>query len=605
MKKKILNEEIDRILSLMGQNYEKIGDTVIQEQKLWPELRNAARELLDPKIVPGSRVGAAERHLLKGGEVMQDFYEKVSELLNKTGDELDTAYERFVTGKVGNSQVDNLEVVNQRVNQLSNLLKSGLSDFLYKRLLQAWFSVAKEGAQSEALFYKTLSRAKKDALKGGGSFDFDNELAKFIDDPLQRSILSPKIQKRLSEYEDSPIKFKTEVIKPVEKELTALTQSEKNSLLRKLTTRSTFWTDVFGAWEKNLNDLQDELLALSKNFVDESAIISNASSPEMAKKELESITSAYAMQLTRTLNKIKMRFPESAVDSLESLGLPNELITKIKTDPNQFFKVFRENFGLIQGNSVFKNSWNTLKEAFKSVFTQVFKSLKLLWERKFSELVLQVLDINTNLGTWFWTQAWGGMNTLYGLAVRYGMKNNKDFLKWLGPAFIYTMIASVIGWLVNGFLNVIWNGLILPLGRAVNGILCWSILSKLGWCDTLYKEIVGEGDVWISGIFKSAKKGFMEGLKKTFTSEHPINTILKSIPGISSIWGAAVGGGVDKIISLTPWQTVEEYLFGEAKNNYDKAKEEVKKEAEKTNKTLPPIPEWTPQGDTITIDVSK
>lgn len=617
MKKQSLYENIHRILEIIGEfptnNF--INEATVATPrlpnplKIWSSLKSKAADILgllkEPKFDRTGNRTIAHTININGSPrtIESDLYDLINSLITTSGADLATAYRNFITRGTK-------EEIAERINLLVKALGPDFANELYEKLLtELQTKVPRDpnlpvspgnplisAIKSEGELYYDLSKAQELAQGSGGEFNLKNQIATWIQDPLQLEILYPKIEKRFKEYQENPKKFVPEVGKPGV--LTRkLNEKEQKSLNRLLGTTSTYWSKIFSTWSETLEELNNEIDGYMKGLLQD---LKNAK-PE----NVESITNAYTIKITTSLNKLKIRMREEAIEELEKMGLPEIVVTKLKDDPDSFYKTFRENFfhkaGQVNADvkgkvisavgDAFKTFYEAAIQIFKTVMKFSFDFVRFKWKDAFEPL----LDPRTNLGNFLLTDSWSGLNKMYGLLVKYGWNNQKWFrgnIKFFLEATLWTNIAYVAGSIALGVFNATVNLILKPLWDTFMSLFCFPGIDLLGMCGKLnfnaYKDYFTK-ELWssiVAEILVQVKNQL--GLLFSTKDKRIAVEFAKTLPVI----GQAVG-----TLSATIPRTLSE-LTG--LNNF--FSEKIKKSQDEFNNNLR-NENFTPGVDTLFIDI--
>lgn len=502
MKRKFLKEDVERILEVMGIDSSK--KNLILEQNKFRKLLSFIKDKLDFRVEDVvSRSGSREPQYFIGNQkVEKSLFDDLNDLVNtefNDAQDFDRLYnELFVTGKLGETS----STVGLRRTMLKNLLGDEYKKLLYNDVIGELIRTRQ--LKNEASFYKLLLNKKK---ANNGLLNIRNELNNMgFSDPLDQDILTSKIQKKLKDIEDNPGKpFETEVTRPILTNVSALTKREISWLNNVLGTRSTYFTHLGKVWKGDFDSLVDEILAYSKKF-EESLSSLPAKTDEKYIEQLQTLSNAYAIKIANRINAVKIRFGDDAIEVLEDYGINPELMQKLKTDPDTFFKIFRENLyeappGFLQ----------TLEDSVSVLLSSFVELSKNILKGALGKAMKNIINPNTPLGNWFWTSHWGGFNTLYGLLVKHGFHKDTNKFKLFLSMFAWTAIARIIGGIVMGTIKTVWEFIIKPIWERLKGWACdaWTYwFGESKWCDELEQinlEKIGKGYFTEFGIYWATK----------------------------------------------------------------------------------------------------
>ena len=101
--------------------------------------------------------------------------------------------------------------------------------------------------------------------------------------------------------------------------------------------------------------------------------------------------------------------------------------------------------------------------------TTFFKNL---FSKNFWSAVGHLFDPRRDLGIWFYTNQWAGLNKLFHLAVKTGaFQNKKQALEWIWKALIATNVGYLVGWATKSGLLAAYEIILKPLYNMTVGNL--------------------------------------------------------------------------------------------------------------------------------------
>lgn len=452
-KKNLLSEDINRVREIMG--LLPINEAIDPFKPFFKLLRNVARKVLNPQeveVITQQGIRKIE-YKIAGRNVAEDVYKMYSKLLNTDGDEFKAAYQAFVK-KIGN-ETD--EAYKARLRNLIQVLGDDYSIELYKEFFKSWFKKTGDmfgnALKSEKAFYKWMSKAKQRKIASGDEWDIAKWLkdeVRLLDDELDLEALVPQMEKRLKEFEESPVNFKTKVVKKATGKVVPLSQDRINYLKNFLGRRASLFSTVFRNWGKTLEEYEQAVLGYMEAYADD---VIKATQGGASKEELQTLSAAYAQQVSLILRKAKLKFGDEAISILEDSGLPDDIIAHFRNNQDDFFKYFNEAFSGLE-SSVRVTMGDTFMSSMRNFVNGIAKFLLDLFTLKIGKVLKNLLNPETNLGTWFWTKSWAGFDTMYQVASKNAiLSKNPRWLKFFAEASLWTTVASISGY----FLQIGWE----------------------------------------------------------------------------------------------------------------------------------------------------
>lgn len=508
---KLLIEDINRNLELMGiqkflTEQEIFGDSnLLVESSILKSLLRTAQDVATPSI---KKFSSGIKEYLVGGRVVgKTFHDAYVKLLKN----FDVEWPKF------SSNPKNLQ-------ELASILR-GQETFVktfYEDLISDFITKTKT-ISSESQLYRLL---KKQEEVMGSQFDLEAELKRFLVNDFERELLAPKISQNYNLYKKG--QFKPSVFpRPVDVTSKKLTKSQVAKFNNVLNTSKTFWTDFIGAIRKNIQTLRKEVEEISAGYFDDLAQTSSVD-------EVKTLTNAYSVQLARKLQQMNVNVKDSALEILKDEGLPQEILQILKTDESLFFKQFRDLIGYKPSNQEFLSE---IGDMFATNFTEIADFLKNLFSKNFIKSIKHLLDPSRDLGTWFYTNQWAGLNRLYRLAIKNGAKENT--IKYLGKALIATNIGFLTGWITRTGVLTLYELVIKPiynntLGKLAEGSC--SFMRRLGAkfdCDKVYipyEKYVEETKVLESALISELFNNSLGVMKKQYGDDPVLYTIWNGTP---------------------------------------------------------------------------
>ena len=235
-----------------------------------------------------------------------------------------------------------------------------------------------------------------------------------------------------------------------------------------------FWSALFTKTEK----LRNRLVSLSDEYTRKMELADSA--------EAEQLTKAYAVEMTRTLNKIEMQMNEAAADALKTLDLDERLITTINTSQDTVIKMFRDlrnedPTGLAEG------IWNTSKTFLSN---NVLPSIKLggpikkvvdFFKKNTDEIATETSAKYKENGRWIsisWptdlkqfllTGQWAKFSALYKKAIQLNAAEAPlKFANYFGQIIFRSYVGTALGGVMYALIDSIATATDMKL--AINNI---------------------------------------------------------------------------------------------------------------------------------------
>ena len=518
--------EINRNLNLMGLTV-KNEEVITSEKKLIIEssiLKSIIRkvgDVLKPQEVVTS--GGGKGYKIGDQLVKRPFYNNVKKLM--------ADYDNNISSFLSNP--DN-------VRDFARLIRNApeLVDDFYTNLVS---DLITQGTvlRNETQLYNLLSTQKKNLLNNNQPFDIDTELRRFIVDDFEREVLSEKIKSNFKLYEKG--EFKPSVsVRPSDVTVKTLSDDQKAFLIKRINSNQPFWTDFFRGINKGFNELTTEIESVSAGFYDDLLRAQDD-------KAIASITKAYSVEVARKLQQINLICKDAALQAMEQAGIPEEIMKVLKTSDEVFFKQFRE---LVRLNPDYDKIWDNFQGIFASNFKVLGDFFTDLFKLRIKKVAKELFDPSTDMGNFFYTAQWAGLNRLYKLAVKTGIKGNK--LEFLWKAVLSAQVGYLSGWFANTGIQTFYEIVIKNAYNATLGAL------TSGICDSLSR--VAEQDWECNFYLKKAEYlKDIEGLEKLFFTEILNNSwnVLKlssqNHPFLTTAWNSTPGVSLTSTWRYTLW----------------------------------------------------
>lgn len=472
-KQNILSEDINRMRQIMGLLPINEAASVDPFKPFFKGLRSIVRTILKPQELEEITQTGERRiaYYIADRKVAKETYDIYKKLLDTEGYEFKNAYEAFTKKMAGESD----EIFKGRLRNLLQILGTQYSDGLYEQFFKSWFKKTGDlfggNLRSEKAFYKWMSKGKKEALDGGEEWDIRMWLKEkgVLDDDFDIEALAPEMEKRLSEFEENPLFFKPKVIKKSGTVVSPLTKDQIAYFKQFLKSRVTLWTTMFESFGKTLQDYEKTVLAYMERYADDLMRLKQANATS---EEMDTLATAYSMKIATILRKAKAKFGEDALEILEDSGLPPEIIAKFRNNNDEFFKLFNELWEGVD-DSLKTTILDSFKSSMKNFIISVGTLLRQIYTLKLKQAFTNLLNPNTNLGTWFWTKTWAGFDTLYQVAAKNQMlmKGGRNWTKFLVEASMWTAAAGAASYFIRVAEEIFIELVVKPLGKLAT-LLC-------------------------------------------------------------------------------------------------------------------------------------
>jgi hypothetical protein len=407
-------------------------------------------------------------------------------------------------------------------------------------------------------------------------------------DIMVTEIIKKKFSKKIDDLKKG--KFTTEIVRELSDKAKLLTPDEIKAFNKVIESKTAkvFIEDVTQLFKKDLDQLKKEIYELSIGF--EQSIL------EKTPEEIKNLVNAYALSISRKLDMIEIKANGAANDILENSGLSKEIVDKLKTSDDAFFKVFR-NERAADSQSLIAVLGDTLKSFLKEIgeiVTGVFK--------KEGNTLLKIFDPRTSVGQWFYTAQWATFSKLWKLAIKTSAGQNKA--KYIAAAAFASAVGSLVGTTLSGVGYGLyelfglggWNLLIDKLGGKDNTIFGYTeeeLKADIG--DTIeYKNVVSK---ILSPILENGFNIIVDEFKK----EGMLPVLLSMVPGGVLTYDNSLFSNI-----LTGIVPGEDYMPSIRKGIYKllgTSEEEVNKEVKETEEIVrnTPTTEGTVPDDLKTL----
>ena len=480
---KFLTEEINRTLEIMGIstriNIEENKKNIVSESSVLKGLMRQATDFFNPQVKKLS--SGAKEYFLGNKTVEKEFYEAFQRLAN----DFDTHWPTFLNRPTYLKQLASI------LRGSPEITKQFYTDLITDLVLKA------RSVKSEMNFYNTLK--KRETIEGT-AFDLEKELEQIIPNEFERELLFPTIRNNYENYKTG--NFKPTVF-PKDVNIVAKTLSDKQIIrLNKVISTSTrYWTNFTQLFTKDLNDFRLEVEELSKGFLEQLPKLANSV------EEAKALSNAYAVEISKKLSLMEAKMKGSAIELMAEEGIPKEVLDILRTDQELFFKLFRDGIKEAekQGTGIGKFI-EYMSESISDNLKEMTTFLKNLFSKNFWSAVGHLFDPRRDLGIWFYTNQWAGLNKLFHLAVKTGaFQNKKQALEWIWKALIATNVGYLVGWATKSGLLSLYEIILKPLYNETIG-------NVLNFFCNLFKKMLSDYDC--SKIY-AEQKDFGGGIKET------------------------------------------------------------------------------------------
>lgn len=361
--------------------------------------------------------------------------------------------EKKVVQGTGNRMIGGVELTSRQLDDIEaviadpsliNALSSSEIRLLGKILLQSDDIVEKSYEEVIQQFLKLnpdssekkLIQAITDAMESENK-TVSEVLMDMTGDELATTILTRKVSKKIDELKKGT--FKVEVVPKLSDKPKFLSADEifKFNKIIQNKTAKVFIQDVSELFKKDLDTLKKEIYELSKGF--EQEILGKTG------EELTELVNAYAVAISRKLDLIEIKANNAAADILENSGLSQEIVNKLKSSDDAFFRVFRD-ARAADSQSLFTILTNSVKD-----FLIEIKELVLGIFKKEGNTLLKALNPTTSIGQWFYTAQWATFSKLWKLAIKTSASQNK--LKYIAAAAFASAVGNIVGTTFAGVIS--------------------------------------------------------------------------------------------------------------------------------------------------------
>ena len=382
----------------------------------------------------------------------------------------------------------------------------------YYREIVLDFLEKNPGATERSLIQKM---SEESTMRG---LNVEQILSQITDDELATTILRKKFSQKFQDLERN--KFTTEIIRKLSDQPKLLTPDEIKAFNKVIESKTAkvFIEDVTQIFKKDLDQLKKEIYELSIGF--EQSLL------EKTPDEIKELVNAYALAVSRKLDMIEIKANGAANEILENSGLSKEIVDKLKTSDDAFFKVFR-NERAADSQSLVAVLGDTLKSFLREIgeiVTGVFK--------KEGNTLLKIFDPRTSVGQWFYTAQWATFSKLWKLAIKTSAGQNKA--KYIAAAAFASAVGSLVGTTLSGvgyglyelFVLGGWNLALDKLGGEEKTILGYPIE---GWKADIGDTIENK-DV-VSKILSPILENGFNVIVDEFEKEGMLPALLSMVPG--------------------------------------------------------------------------
>jgi len=578
---KILLHEINRSLELMGLNHLNNRQSIISESSILKDLIKNVSDFLKPEIqsvnLPVSQgrkkvIKQVKKYVLAGQEVEERFY---NAFINLTND-FDANWPAFRTS-------DNLKKLAQLIRANAGITKEFYDDLISDLVLKT------NSVKSETNLYKMLYEVEK--RNGISNFNLETELKNFITNEFEFELLSPTFRNNYKSYKDGTFK-QTVFPKEINVNSEKLSEKQIKNFNKVISTSTRYWNNFTQLFVKNIEDFKNEIKELSSGFLDELSKMSGRT-PE----EIKALTNAYSVQISNKLSLIEIKMKGEAINIMETEGIPPDILEILKNDQNMFFKLFRDSIKSAQEGGVDINKiTDFMSDSIKNNMNELGTFFKDAFSKRFIQAVKHLVNPKSDLGIWFYTNQWAGLNKLFHLAVKTGaLQNKKQAFEWLWKALIATNIGYLTGWATSTGILSIWELIGKPIynasiGNFLNyGCEMINYLKPLFDCEKVYAQQKDFGD----GIRNTVEGAFLQELlgegigvmTQKYSSDPVYSAMMRGLPIINYVETWRHSMFAKTIEGVTGRQLAQNYIGGDAKKTTTEIIQTVKDSIPSTDTT--------------------
>lgn len=471
---KFITEEINRTLEIMGIskqiNLEEtfgVGKRLIGESSILKGLMRQASDFLRPEVKKLS--SGAKEYFVGGRAVDRDFYESFLRLIN----DFETHWPTFLNRQ---GYLKNFASI---LRGSPEITKQFYDDLLTDLILKV------KAVKSEKNLYNVL---RKREVAEGSAFDLETELARIVPDPFERELLFPTFRKNYEEYKRGTFK-PTVFPRDVNINVDPLSPKQIKNFNKVISTSTRYWNNFTQAFSKSVEDFRLEVQGLSNQYLEQLSKVKN-------EEEAKTLANAYAVQISNKLSLMEMKLKGSAIELLDEEGIPGDVLDILRNSPEQFFRLFRDGIAVAEKNGFEVSKFiDFMGESIANNLKELGTFFKTLFSKEFVKAIGHLFDPKKDLGIWFYTNQWAGLNKLFHLAVKTGaLQNKKKSLEWILKALFATNVGYLVGWGTKAGLLSAWEIIGKPIyNNSMGNLLNFGceLMNKIkpGFnCDKFYLE---------------------------------------------------------------------------------------------------------------------
>jgi hypothetical protein len=328
-----------------------------------------------------------------------------------------------------------------------------------------------------------------------------------------------------------------------------LTTRQKKMLVNTVNdkTPSLFVTDFFELFWKSVTEIKKEIQLLNEGFIRDVAIAKRAKSDA----NIEDIQKAYAAQVTRKMNLLRIKSNESAATIMSEAGLSRDITDMIKNGDFEFFKLFRETWE--SDGETLVERFNEINRGFMDDARNTAKNLVSGTEKFKTFVGIFWPPLKGTVNQFLYTTQFASLNKQWVALIRSNGGSSKKAMT--NYSFIYlaqSFVGYYIGWAIQTGILAIYEVLLGLFAYIEEGI-------RLGFSEITDNDKYSK-DQWIVGFF-SSYGGFgsfiEERLKLAFSFFYENDDSSGLISGIKELIEKMIVGGFGTVQEAIIPQTVE------------------------------------------------
>lgn len=271
-----------------------------------------------------------------------------------------------------------------------------------------------------------------------------------------------------------------------------LTTRQKKMLVNTVNDKTPrlFVNDFFNLFTESVTEIKKEIQLLNEGFIRDVAIAKRAK-PDA---NIEDIQKAYAAQVTRKMNLLRIKSNESAATIMSEAGLSKDITDMIKNGDFEFFKLFRETWE--SDGETLVERFGEISRGFKDDARNTVKNL-FVGKEKFNTFVgIFWPPLKGTVGQFVYTTQFASLNKQWVALIRSNGGSSKKALASYSAIYLaQSFVGYYYGWLVYTGILAGYEILLGIFAAMEKGI-------RLGLSDRLDNDKYSE-DQWIVGFFSS------------------------------------------------------------------------------------------------------